>query len=66
MARTASWMARAVAGFVMAGVVLVVPIIVAPAGPTGRPAGVAGAGVVTTVAATTVDGGSFCQGRRWG
>jgi pantothenate kinase type III len=69
MARTARWMARVVTGFVMAGVVLVVPITVATAGPTGRPAVVAGAGTattVTTVAATTVVGGSVCLGRRWG
>ncbi len=65
MARTAIWMARAVAGFVMAGVVLVVPITIAPAAVTGRPAVVAGAGTVTTVAAATVDGGSSCLGRRW-
>ena len=65
MARTARWMARAVAGFVMAGLVLVVPITVVSAGPTARPAGVAGAGTVTTVATTTVVGGSVCLGRRW-
>ena len=68
MARTARLMARAVAGFVMAGLVLVVPITVAPAAPTARPAGVAGAGTattVTTVPTTTVVGRSFCLGRRW-
>jgi hypothetical protein len=58
-------MARAVAGFVMAGLVLVVPITVAPPGPAGRPAGVPGADTVTTVAAKTVVGGSVCLGRRW-
>jgi hypothetical protein len=66
MARTARWMARAVAGFVIAGLVLVVPITVAPAGPTGRPAVAAGPGTVTTAAAAAVEGGSIRLGRRWG
>jgi hypothetical protein len=65
MARTARWMARVVAGFVMAGVVLVVPITVASGGPAARAAVVTGAGTLTTDASATADGGSVYLGRRW-
>jgi hypothetical protein len=63
MARTARWMARVVAGFLMAGVVLVVPITVASAGPAARAA--AATGTLTTDASATADGGSVYLGRRW-
>jgi hypothetical protein len=65
MARTARWMARAVAGSVMAGLFLIIPVTVALVGPAGPPAVAAGTGTVTTAAATTVVGGSFWPGRRW-